>query len=76
MRAYKVSYSADGARMVRFGGSQGEAKDHRQTIVNELTGAKKSAVEIEEIDIPTGKTELLAFVNELAAAADVREVNS
>jgi len=64
-RAYKIS----GFGFTRFAGSQGDATKARMALSDEH-GLKKLSIEIEEVDIPTSKTELLPFLNELAAMAD------
>ena len=64
-RAYKVH----GFGFVRFAGSQGEATKTRAALAEQY-GLKKLSIEIEEVDVPTSKAELLPFLNELAATAD------
>lgn len=67
MRAYKVNDKQK--KVTRFAGSQTDAKTHRDAIMEGLD-VKKKDVTIEEIEIPTGKTELLGFLNELSAEYD------
>lgn len=72
MRTYRVSANvADlgrGAgvqgRVTRFAGTQAEARAEVKAIVAEH-GVKRDAVRVAEIDVPTGKEGLLAFLNEL-----------
>lgn len=73
MRAYKVSFTslfaADFADeqcspTVRYVGTQADARATRDTFVNDFS-VKKSAVEIEEVEIPMAKGELLAWINAL-----------
>ena len=64
-RAYKIH----GFGFVRFAGSQGEATKTRMALAEEH-GLKKLGIEIEEVDVPTSKAELLPFLNELAGTAD------
>lgn len=72
MRAYRVQ---DGeGKMIRFGGSQTEAKQKRDEIIETL-GVKKKEVSIEEIEIPTSKTELLEFLNEFSSESDDAEAD-
>ena len=70
MRCYKVSVEVDtvlGEPTVinRYAGTQALAKATRDDLVANYS-CKKSDVEIEEVEIPLSKTELLAFVNSLA----------
>jgi hypothetical protein len=73
MRAYKVSVATeeqDGNGVsalithTQFAGSMAEVRTIRDTFVEEL-GVKKKDVDVEEVDIPTSKTELLPFLNNL-----------
>ena len=71
MRAYRISAAVEDevngkSDVIVFAGTMAEARDARQTIVNDH-GVKKSLVSLEEIDIPTAKPALLAFLNELVA---------
>lgn len=68
MRCYKVFTEG----MKRFAGTQAEAREWRDEIVEAL-GCKKKDVEIEELDVPTGKEGLLEFINELAEEADITD---
>lgn len=73
MRAYKVT-AKDGDTILgtRYAGTQAESREKRGALVEQFS-VKKNQVEIEESEIPHGKAELLAFVNELAAKADLEE---
>lgn len=64
MRAYKVQ-TPSGA--VRYAGTQAEAKKLRNDLAEEHD-LKKAHVEVEEVEIPTDKAGLLAFVNLLCAS--------
>jgi len=73
MRAYKVTTATeeqDGQGVsvltthTQFAGSMAEVRAVRDTYVEEL-GVKKKDVDVEEVDIPTSKTELLPFLNNL-----------
>lgn len=69
MRAYRVAatdnfVATDGAKTVAWAGSQSDAAKHKARLMEEL-GAKRNQIESEEIDIPTNKVELLAFLNGL-----------
>jgi hypothetical protein len=74
MRAYQVHSALPirpGVRdtvvhVRKFAGTQAEARQARETIVNDY-GVKKSDVEIEEVEIPTAKSELLGYLNDLIA---------
>lgn len=73
MRAYKVvAKDGDTVLGTRYAGTQADARAKRDELV-EYFNVKKNQVETEEAEIPYGKAELLAFVNELAAAADLEE---
>ena len=67
MRAYEVYVVVDGKTIKGYAGTQGEAKTARQTLVDNH-GVKKSSVSITDVDIPTDKAGLLAFVNKLVGA--------
>jgi hypothetical protein len=65
MRAYKVVFTDTEAIVhARYAGTQADARTERDAFVNDF-GVKKSAVEIEEIEIPMAKPELLAWINAL-----------
>lgn len=65
MRCYLVT----GGGRKRFAGTAADSKEVRDTIVEE-TGLKKKDVEIEQVEVPTSKTELLEFINELCEELD------
>lgn len=67
-RAYKIH----GFGFTRFAGSQVGAIKTRMALA-EQHGLFKLGIEITEVDIPTSKTELLPFINELAAKADPKK---
>jgi len=67
-RAYKIH----GFGFIRFAGSQSDATKTRMALADQH-GLKKLDIEIEEVDIPTSKTELLPFLNALAIAADPKK---
>lgn len=77
MRAYRVSAELpvkpgvrDQAKTVqRFAGTQADARYARDTILNDNPDLKKKAVDIEEVEIPTAKAELIEFINELVSPA-------
>jgi hypothetical protein len=58
-----------GLGFTRFAGSQAEATKTRMTLADEH-GFKKSSLEIEPVEVPTGKAGLLEVLNELAALSD------
>ena len=73
MRAYRVSTEippAKGAEVqvsttkVQYAGTNAEARQARETMVNDYNVRKKDVI-IEEVDIPTAKSELLGFINDL-----------
>ena len=61
MRVYRLE---TGGHVLRYAANQTDARTERQNLVD-LGVAKKSAITIEEDDIPTSKPELLAFANNL-----------
>lgn len=64
MRAYLVSAQPQGS-IVKFtiASTQADAKEKRDALMDEL-GVKKKDCNIEEIEIPNSKQELLEFINE------------
>ena len=69
MRAYRVvGKTTNGTTVTRFAGTQADARQTRDAIVND-TGLKKGEVDIEEVEIPTAKAELIEFINELVSPA-------
>ena len=64
MRAYLVSAQPQGST-VKFliASTQADAKEKRDELVDDLD-IKKKDVNIEEIEIPNSKQELLDFINE------------
>lgn len=73
MRAYKVvAAEGDTTLGFRFGSTQADAKEKRDSLMEQFS-IKKSAVLIEEVEIPVAKAELLAFINELAEGQDAVE---
>jgi hypothetical protein len=67
MRCYLIQ----SARMKRYAGTNADATTTRNMIVEE-TGTRKKDVTIEQVDIPTAKSELLGFINGLCAESDVK----
>lgn len=65
MRAYLVQ--GPGGR--RYAGSMADARAKRDELVEKL-GCRKKDVDIEEVDIETGKGPVLDFINALCAEAD------
>lgn len=57
-RAYKVS----GGGYIRFAANQTEARSKKAELAEEL-GIKKNEVEFDEIEVPTGKADLIPFIN-------------
>ena len=64
MRAYKVSTVVSGNTITRFAGSQADAALTRRDIMRDYS-TPMASVEIEGVDIPTAKSDLLAFINKL-----------
>lgn len=65
MRCYLVS----GGGRRRYGATQADSKIKRDDIMEE-TGAKRSEVSIEEVEVPMDKPSLLEFINGLCAELD------
>jgi hypothetical protein len=65
MRAYKVK----APNAFRFAGSQSDASKRKVELVDQF-GLKRAQATVEEIEVPTGKVELLEFLNELAKGLD------
>lgn len=76
MRAYLVSAQPQGS-IVKFtiASTQADAKGKRDALIDEL-GVKKKDCNIEEIEIPNSKQELLEFINEQIVEAYECGVNS
>lgn len=76
MRAYLVSAQPQGST-VKFliASTQADAKEKRDELVDDL-GIKKKDVNIEEIEIPNSKQELLDFINEQITEAYECGVNA
>ena len=65
MRAYRVSHvTGDHPARVYYAGSQAEASALRNRLVEECC-VKRSQTVAEEVEIPTDKAGLLAFLNAL-----------
>lgn len=65
MRCYLVT--GPGAK--RYAATNADARTTRDDLVEQL-GCKKKDIEIEQVEVSTGKAELLEFINELCAKAD------
>lgn len=73
MRAYKVTAADDeGVLGTRYAGTNALAREARDQLVEQF-GIKKKDVTIEDAEIPTGKAELLEFINGLLAEQDYTE---
>lgn len=70
MRAYRIELPAGAEipRVVRFAGSMDDARRERTTIVNDRS-VSQDRVTISEVDIPTSKAALLAFLNHIMVMA-------
>ena len=68
MRCYQVT--GPGAK--RYAATNADARATRDELVEQL-GCKKKDVEIEQVDVPTAKAELLEFINGLCAELDEKE---
>lgn len=67
MRAYKVTGLGGGPR-VAFAGSQGDASKARRAMAEKYNLRPQAEVTVEEVEIPTSKVDLLAFLNSLVGA--------
>lgn len=65
MRCYLVT--GPGAK--RYASTNADARATRDELVEQL-GVKKKDVDIEQVDVPTAKAELLEFINGLCAELD------
>lgn len=65
MRCYQVT--GPGAK--RYAATNADARAKRDELVEQL-GCKKKDVEIEQVEVPTAKAELLEFINGLCAELD------
>lgn len=65
MRCYLVT--GPGAK--RYASTNADARATRDQLVEQL-GVKKKDVDIEQVDVPTAKAELLEFINGLCAELD------
>lgn len=68
MRCYLVT--GPGAK--RYAATNADARATRETLVEQLS-CKKKDVDIEQVEVPTAKAELLEFTNELCAAVDAKD---
>lgn len=64
MRAYQVSVQPNG-EIIRFAiaTTQADARIKRDELISGMEGIKKKDVIIEGLDIPTGKSDLIEFIN-------------
>lgn len=65
MRCYLVT----GPGVKRYASTNADARATRDELVEQL-GCRKKDVDIEQVDVPTAKAELLEFVNGLCAELD------
>ena len=68
MRCYLVT--GPGAK--RYAATNADARATRDKLVEQLE-CKKKDVEIEQVDVPTAKAELLEFINGLCAETDAKD---
>ena len=67
MRCYLVT--GPGAK--RYCGTQADARAKRDALVSQLN-CKKKDIEIEEVEVPVVKAELLEFINTLCAEINAK----
>lgn len=71
MRAYRVALLSVGK--VRYAGSNQDAKTTRAKLLhNAGLGPRSSEATIAEVEIPTGKVDLLDFINAAVSAGEAR----
>lgn len=71
MKAYKVqAVEGDVVVATRYAGSQAQVRELRDQLMEQFD-VKRKQVSSEEVEIPTGKAELLEFINTVAAEADL-----
>lgn len=68
MRCYLVT----GPRAKRYAATNADARATRDALVEQLE-CKKKDVEIEQVDVPTAKAELLEFINGLCKELDEKD---
>lgn len=64
MRLQKVTCVIEGKLHTRWAGSKADAASCRKEIID--LGGKRANTKTEEVDVPTTKAELLAFLNKLS----------
>lgn len=64
MRAYQVSAQPNG-EIIKFliASTQADARVKRDELISDIPNLKKKDVVIEEIEVPTGKSDLIEFIN-------------
>lgn len=70
MRCYKIkAVGKDGVVATRYAGTNADAKDTRDQLVQK-TGLKKKDVSIDQDEVPMAKADLLDFINALLVKQD------
>lgn len=62
MRAYSLVFDTPDGTVVHFVGSEAEARQFRMSLMK-TEGLKRKEVEINMVEIPTGKADLLKWIN-------------
>lgn len=75
MRAYKVTLEEGGEVLAtRYAGSQAEVREHKARLAEQFgVGPRSKGFTWEEVEIPTGKAELLDLLNVALSLADLTE---
>lgn len=63
MKLYRVSFTADADEIGTWVGTQSDASKARTDFM-EKYGLKRKEIHIEDVEVPTKKEELLAWLNE------------
>ena len=81
MRCYKVTVIGPetdiitGLRATRYSATNAMAREMREALMEEF-GVRKKDVEIEQMEVPTVKEDLLDFLNTMLSLLDRKEVGS
>jgi hypothetical protein len=62
MKLYKTITKADDSNEIQWDGTQSDAAGTRKALI--AKGFKRAEVETTEVDVPTSKPELLAWLND------------
>lgn len=63
MKLYRVSFAADAGEVGTWAGTQADASKARTDFMQKY-GLKRKEIHIEDVEVPTRKEDLLAWLNE------------